>query len=85
MVNAQYIASVDQGTASSRCLIFDVSARVVSVSQKEHHHIFPRPGWVEHDPREIWGNVLEVVNHALQDASLTPADLVAHTSRRADR
>ncbi len=72
MVNAQYIASVDQGTASSRCLIFDVSARVVSVSQKEHHHIFPRPGWVEHDPREIWANVLEVVNGALQGASLDP-------------
>jgi glycerol kinase len=77
VVNAQYIASVDQGTASSRCLIFDVSARVVSVSQKEHHHIFPRPGWVEHDPREIWANVLEVVNGALQGASLEPSDLVA--------
>ena len=72
MVNAQYIASVDQGTASSRCLIFDASARVVSVSQKEHHHIFPRPGWVEHDPREIWANVLEVVHGALQGAQLQP-------------
>jgi glycerol kinase len=77
VVNAQYIASVDQGTASSRCLIFDDAARVVSVGQKEHHHIFPRPGWVEHDAREIWRNVLEVVKGALQAASLEPSDLVA--------
>ena len=73
----EYIASVDQGTASSRCLIFDSSARVVSVSQKEHHHIFPRPGWVEHDPQEIRANVLRVVHGALKDADLRPADLVA--------
>jgi len=73
----KYIASVDQGTASSRCLIFDSAARVVSVSQKEHHHIFPRPGWVEHDPVEIWNNVLEVVGQALESASLSPSDLVA--------
>jgi glycerol kinase len=77
MVKPEYIASVDQGTASSRCLIFDASARVVSVSQKEHRHIFPRPGWVEHDPREIWGNVVEVVQRALDGAQLQPGDLVA--------
>jgi glycerol kinase len=68
---------VDQGTASSRCLVFDAAARVVSVSQKEHHHLFPRPGWVEHDPREIWTNVLGVVRGALQSAQLEPGDLVA--------
>jgi len=74
---ARYIASVDQGTASSRCFIFDSGARVVSVSQKEHHHIFPRPGWVEHDPEEIWRNVLSVIHDALQIAQLQPADLSA--------
>ena len=72
-----FIASVDQGTASSRCLIFDSDARVVSVKQIEHHHIFPRPGWVEHDPREIWRNVIAVVTGALQSAQLQPSDLQA--------
>ena len=76
-VAAEYIASVDQGTASSRCLIFDSEARVVSVGQKEHHHIFPRPGWVEHDPEEIWHNVVSVVQEALSKAQLTPGDLTA--------
>ena len=53
----RYVAAIDQGTASSRCLVFDRSGRIVSVAQKEHHHIYPRPGWVEHDPEEIWRNV----------------------------
>ena len=70
-----YIAAIDQGTASSRCLIFDRSARLVSVAQKEHHHIFPRPGWVEHDPEEIWSNVEEVVRDALGKAQLSLSDL----------
>jgi glycerol kinase len=76
-VAAEFIASVDQGTASSRCLIFDSEARVVSVGQKEHHHIFPRPGWVEHDPEEIWHNVVSVVQDALSRAQLSPGDLTA--------
>ena len=73
----RYIASIDQGTASSRCIVFDERARIVSVGQKEHHQIFPRPGWVEHDAVEIWHNVLEVVQEALGKAQLTVADLVA--------
>ncbi|MBV9839294.1 MAG: glycerol kinase GlpK [Solirubrobacterales bacterium] len=73
----QYVAAIDQGTASSRCLVFDRSARIVSVGQKEHRHIFPRPGWVEHDPEEIWRNVEEVVERALNEAGLQPSDLVA--------
>jgi len=72
-----YVAAIDQGTASSRCLIFDRSARIVSVGQKEHAHLFPRPGWVEHDPEEIWRNVEEVVQEALDKANLQPSDLVA--------
>ena len=77
MSSNRYIAAIDQGTASSRCLVFDQQARIVSVGQKEHHQIFPRPGWVEHDPVEIWRNVLEVVQEALAKAQLTLADLVA--------
>jgi glycerol kinase len=73
----EYVAAIDQGTASSRCLIFDPRARIVSVAQKEHRHYFPRPGWVEHDPEEIWRNVLTVVGEALDKAQLTVEDLVA--------
>jgi glycerol kinase len=73
----RYVAAIDQGTASSRCLVFDRRARIVSVAQKEHRHYFPRPGWVEHDPEEIWRNVLEVVDEALAKAELSPADLSA--------
>jgi glycerol kinase len=76
-VTERFVAAIDQGTASSRCMVFDRRARIVSVAQKEHRHYFPRPGWVEHDPEEIWGNVLEVVDEALAKAELSPADLSA--------
>jgi glycerol kinase len=76
-MSEQYVAAIDQGTASSRCLIFDRSARIVSVSQKEHQQFFPRPGWVEHDAEEIWRNVDEVVRDALEKADLTTSDVVA--------
>jgi glycerol kinase len=76
-MSEQYVAAIDQGTASSRCMVFDRSARIVSISQKEHQHLFPRPGWVEHDPAEIWRNVEEVVQDALDKAQLTLSDLVA--------
>ena len=69
-MSEQYVAAIDQGTASSRCMVFDRSARIVSIAQKEHEQIFPRPGWVEHDPEEIWRNVVEVVQGALDNAQL---------------
>jgi glycerol kinase len=72
-----YVAAIDQGTASSRCLVFDRSARIVSVAQKEHEQIYPRPGWIEHDPEEIWRNVGQVVQAALDNAQLDRSDLVA--------
>jgi len=75
--SGRYVASIDQGTASSRCLVFDDRARIVSVAQKEHRHHYPRPGWVEHDPQEIWGNVLTVVAQALEKADLSPSELCA--------
>ena len=76
-MSERYVAAIDQGTASSRCMVFDRRARIVSVAQKEHRHYLPRPGWVEHDPEEIWRNVLEVVNEALAKAELSPTDLSA--------
>ncbi len=60
-----YIAAIDQGTTSTRCLIFDRSARVVGQAQQEHRQIYPRPGWVEHDPMEIWEATQRVVADAV--------------------
>ena len=72
-----YVASIDQGSASSRCMLFDRRGRLVSVAQKEHRQLFPRPGWVEQDAEEILGNVLQVVPDALEKAGLKLADLAA--------
>ncbi|KZE89907.1 glycerol kinase GlpK [Microbacterium sp. TNHR37B] len=73
----RYILSIDQGTTSTRAIIFDAEARIVSVGQREHRQIFPRAGWVEHDPVEIWNNTREVVGLALTRANLTHTDLAA--------
>ncbi|MGA9857225.1 MAG: glycerol kinase GlpK [Solirubrobacteraceae bacterium] len=73
----RYVAAIDQGTASSRCLVFDRAGRIVAVAQKEHHTFYPRPGWVEHDPEELWRNVQEVVARSLGEARLQGGDLVA--------
>ncbi len=72
-----YLGAIDQGTTSTRFMIFDRSGRIVSVAQKEHQQIFPAPGWVEHDPDEIWRNTQEVVNQAMQSGNLKPEDLAA--------
>ena len=53
-VTKEYVAAIDQGTTSSRCIVFDASGTIVSVAQREHRQIFPQPGWVEHDAEEIW-------------------------------
>ncbi len=73
----EYIAAIDQGTTSSRCIVFDRDGRIVSVDQKEHEQIFPRPGWVEHDASEIWTNVQEVVAGALEKAGISKDDVKA--------
>nr|WP_229693862.1 glycerol kinase GlpK [Lentzea pudingi] len=72
-----YIAAIDQGTTSSRCIVFDQSGGIVSVAQREHRQIFPKPGWVEHDATEIWTNVQAVVRDALAHASLSFSDIAA--------
>ncbi|MGK5499039.1 glycerol kinase GlpK [Streptomyces sp. URMC 125] len=73
----EFIAAIDQGTTSSRCIVFDRDGRIVSVGQKEHRQIFPEPGWVEHDAAEIWANVQEVVSEALRKAEITREDVRA--------
>ncbi len=67
----KYVGALDQGTTSTRFIIFDERNNIVSSSQLEHRQIFPRPGWVEHDPEEIWANTCIVIKDALEKAGLT--------------
>ncbi|GGK01601.1 glycerol kinase [Pilimelia anulata] len=73
----RYIAAIDQGTTSSRCMVFDAAGAIVSQAQREHAQRYPRPGWVEHDPVEIWHRVEAVTRGALDRVGLAPADLAA--------
>jgi glycerol kinase len=72
-----FVAAIDQGTTSSRCIVFDKDGRIRALARREHRQIFPRPGWVEHDPAEIWANVEIVTAEALAEAGLKAADLAA--------
>nr|WP_042195709.1 glycerol kinase GlpK [Kibdelosporangium sp. MJ126-NF4]CEL22175.1 Glycerol kinase [Kibdelosporangium sp. MJ126-NF4]CTQ92956.1 Glycerol kinase (EC 2.7.1.30) [Kibdelosporangium sp. MJ126-NF4] len=74
---AQYVAAIDQGTTSTRCMIFSHDGRVVSVDQKEHEQIFPKAGWVEHDPEEVWRNTRGVAAGAVAKADLHVSDIAA--------
>ncbi|GLZ13012.1 glycerol kinase [Actinomadura sp. NBRC 104425] len=73
----RYVMSIDQGTTSTRCILFDHSGRLVAVAQREHRQHFPRPGWVEHDPVEIWRNLERIAPEALAQAGATPAQVAA--------
>ena len=72
---SRYMMALDQGTTSTRTIIFDHSGSIVSQSQREHAQIFPNAGWVEHDPKEIWDNTREVMGEALSRATLTRHDI----------
>ena len=74
---AKYAAAIDQGTTSTRCMVFDHGGQVVSVAQKEHEQIYPKPGWVEHDVTEIWSRTQEVVDEAVQSAGAGDGDIAA--------
>jgi glycerol kinase len=74
---ASYVGALDQGTTSTRFMVFDHEGRVVAAEQRAHEQIFPSPGWVEHDPVEIWRRCREVIAGALEKAGLTPSDLAA--------
>lgn len=73
----EYVGALDQGTTSTRFMIFDRGGSVVSRDQLEHAQIFPKPGWVEHDANEIWANTISVIDGALTRAGLVPKDLAA--------
>jgi glycerol kinase len=71
------IAAIDQGTTSTRCILFDRAGQVRAIAQQEHRQIYPQPGWVEHDPMEIWARAQQVLAQALDSAGLRPADIAA--------
>jgi glycerol kinase len=73
----KYVAAIDQGTTSTRFIIFDHAGSVIAVDQKEHKQIYPKPGWVEHDPLEIWERTREVIRGALAKARCAVSDLAA--------
>jgi glycerol kinase len=74
---SRYIASLDQGTTSTRCILFDQTGTPISSAQREHKQIFPQPGWVEHDPLEIWARTEGMLAEAIARAQLTPSNIAA--------
>lgn len=74
---ADFVGAIDQGTTSSRFIVFDKRGAIKAVAQREHEQIFPKPGWVEHDPDEIWQNTKLVMREALKKAEIKPAQLKA--------
>ena len=74
---ASYLGAIDQGTTSTRFIVFDRAGRIVASEQREHEQIYPKPGWVEHDAEEIWRRTQEVIAGALQQRALQPSDLAA--------
>ncbi|WP_225730686.1 MULTISPECIES: glycerol kinase GlpK [unclassified Nocardia] len=73
----RYVAAIDQGTTSSRCIVFDRRGHLVGVAQREHEQIFPRPGWVEHDPESIWRNTESVLGEVLERAGVRADEIAA--------
>ncbi|MDO9131357.1 MAG: FGGY family carbohydrate kinase, partial [Anaerolineales bacterium] len=72
-----YVAAIDQGTTSTRFMLFDHGGNVVAVDQKEHKQIYPQPGWVEHDPLEIWARTQDVIKGALAKGGVNVSDIAA--------
>src|SRR5450755_3079383 len=74
---ATYVSAIDQGTSSTRFMIFDHAGQRIGSEQKEHTQIFPQPGWVEHDPLEIWARTQAVIAGTLKKTGVDPQDLAA--------
>src|SRR6476646_10563200 len=74
---SKYIGAIDQGTTSTRFIVFDAAGKVVACAQKEHKQIYPQPGWVEHDAEEIWARTQEVMSEAMAESRLKAADIAA--------
>src|SRR5690242_9864203 len=74
---SNYIGAIDQGTTSTRFIVFDRAGRIISIAQREHEQIYPRPGWVEHSPEEIWNRTQQVIDEAMESKGLRARDLAA--------
>ena len=81
---AGYIMALDQGTTSSRAILFDETGSIVAVEAKEFKQIYPKPGWVEHDPEEIWASQLTVATQVIQKSGVSPKDIkgIGHSALR---
>jgi glycerol kinase len=73
----RYVAAIDQGTTSTRLILFDADGQIAALERREHEQLHPRAGWVEHDPREVWRRTQEVIAAALEDGGAGPADVAA--------
>jgi len=73
----KFIAAIDQGTTSTRCMLFDHDGNVVFSAQREHQQIYPQAGWVEHDPLEIWQRTQEVINEVMDKGNIKPGDILS--------
>ena len=73
---AKYIMALDQGTTSSRCILFDKAGNICSMAQREFEQIYPKPGWVEHNPMEIWSTQYAVMSEAMALVGATPKDIL---------
>ena len=71
----KYIIALDQGTTSSRCILFNKSGEICSIAQKEFQQIYPQPGWVEHDPMDIWSTQVGVMMEAMSKINATPENI----------
>ena len=73
----KYVAAIDQGTTSTRFIIFDRQGQIIGSNQQEHQQIYPQPGWVEHNPDEIWRRTQSVIKNALESSNIDPKDIAA--------
>lgn len=71
----KFVMAIDQGTTSTRAIVFDQSGDIKGIVQKEFRQIFPHPGWVEHDPTEIWSSVLSVITEVLTENNINPEQI----------
>ena len=79
---AKYVAAVDQGTTSTRFMVFDHGGKVVAVEQKEHEQIYPKPGWVEHNAMEVWKRTQDVIKGVLKKVNVKDIAAVGVTNQR---
>ena len=73
----KYIAAIDQGTTSTRCILFNHSGSIIISAQREHSQIYPQPGWVEHDPLEIWQNTQEVIQEVVIQGRIKSGEIAS--------